>query len=1055
MRAGKISDEMWSLYMSRVLHPSDPRLVDPASPFSCNNICFVVHRHKIRVMRSFEKAKERSGQLKTALYMVQANDEAVQPEDQGKLTSEIRAELLRRVSPEQTKGLPSFLPLYRGMRLLLSSKDCVRLGIVKGCVAVLRDIVLSDEEVVPFGLVAGEPHQLQYMPVSLLLQAEEVDWTLPPTELPADLPKGMDRRGLFQVKPDCDYLRVAIGNDYISVRRTSLYVTPADTITVYAAQGGTYEAVIADMQRPPNLDSAKHWLACYVMISRARSLEGFLMLRPATRKDLSAKPPQYLLDELHRLENLEDSSLQELVDYIDSLPLQVPEAIRHVLAKDAPREEKKQIALVRNAPAAATAAASVIRMESSGVPMESTQVLAPQIESKDHILQTAPLRKRIRGKTSPQDVAAAHVPRKVFRIFEKADMQACTSVTSVDGVTSPRDTKSGEGQDSQSSGRPTHQEHPGGSPEATASAHQLPEESDRTRRHEQLEGPGGDGSDFPDPNFPASGLSSFMDVDATDAHGEQGGHVNPGGTSSAAPDAPGVAVNTGSSVAFGVALCMATAAATALGRKSTASDPVDAAAAAAAAAHKRCLDADARGIGDVEKVRRMQAASREAQDSGVFGAGRRHELREGLKRLREQSTSSRFHPGSVVRDASVAVAAATTNVAEAASSIVSTAGTDDVLAASICSRERHSDTDSGVDDSATDVPHDSLADTYSKECLHVSGAGACLASVGDRLQAEGPGATDATATVPHTCSPGEHHCGPPDVDLGCSSCSLTCHPDCCSILCAFEPCPYCTSRWLVTHENSMLCIEAQMHNTGCHACGRLECWTRAEGCHAKCTRSRHVCVSTGSDGQCDSCDRWCHATNADPRCAFFNRARGHVAWTANAQQLLDTRAGTDGSVPHMSQLPWAFTNDARTELLVDGAPYRKGYGYPGDGSRGEYNNCLIDSLRQCLDDVSCACATVRRDLQMEFGGYEGPDRRRLVTHTSYLDVESHWQAIVCSLFRHGSSGSAGAVNVAEYCVVALYGDRPGHGVVLGSLHATNRLVIVNWGDVHFDPCLPL
>ena len=74
MRAGHISDEMWSLYMSRVLQPSDPRLLHP--PFSTNNVCFVVHRHKIRVMRSFEEAKEQSSQLKTSLFMVQARDEA-------------------------------------------------------------------------------------------------------------------------------------------------------------------------------------------------------------------------------------------------------------------------------------------------------------------------------------------------------------------------------------------------------------------------------------------------------------------------------------------------------------------------------------------------------------------------------------------------------------------------------------------------------------------------------------------------------------------------------------------------------------------------------------------------------------------------------------------------------------------------------------------------------------------------------------------------------------------------------------------------------------------
>ena len=150
MRGGHISDEMWELYMSRVLQPQDHRPTDPASPFVKNKPCFVVHRHKIRVMRYFQKAKEHSIQLETPLYIVQAKDEATRSQDQIKLTREIMSKLLRRVSPEQTKGLPRFLPLYRGMRLLLSGKDCARLGVVKGCIIVLRDIILADDEDVPF-----------------------------------------------------------------------------------------------------------------------------------------------------------------------------------------------------------------------------------------------------------------------------------------------------------------------------------------------------------------------------------------------------------------------------------------------------------------------------------------------------------------------------------------------------------------------------------------------------------------------------------------------------------------------------------------------------------------------------------------------------------------------------------------------------------------------------------------------------------------------------------------------------------------------------------------
>ena len=50
-----------------------------------------------------------------------------------------------------------------------------------------------------------------YMPVCLMMRAVGVDWVLPRTELPANLPSGLDRKGLFQIKPKYDYLRVTIG----------------------------------------------------------------------------------------------------------------------------------------------------------------------------------------------------------------------------------------------------------------------------------------------------------------------------------------------------------------------------------------------------------------------------------------------------------------------------------------------------------------------------------------------------------------------------------------------------------------------------------------------------------------------------------------------------------------------------------------------------------------------------------------------------------------------------------------------------------------------------
>ena len=70
---------------------------------------------------------------------------------------------------------------------------------------------------------------------------------------------------------------------------------------------------------------------------------------------------------------------------------------------------------------------------------------------------------------------------------------------------------------------------------------------------------------------------------------------------------------------------------------------------------------------------------------------------------------------------------------------------------------------------------------------------------------------------------------------------------------------------------------------------------------------------------------------------------------------------------------------------------------------------------------------VRQDLLREFGISDGGDPRRRVTWTSFLDVGCHWQAILVSLLCHNDSGLPTTCDLSEYCVVALTGDRPGHG----------------------------
>ena len=123
MRNGAISDEMWDLYMSRVITPNDPRLHDEASPFTSTNPILLVHRHSTRVFHSFENARAMSYKLRTPLFIVQANDAVTRADKAHLFTDAVQAELLRKHNPKTTKGIPAFLPLFRGQRLLLSTKD--------------------------------------------------------------------------------------------------------------------------------------------------------------------------------------------------------------------------------------------------------------------------------------------------------------------------------------------------------------------------------------------------------------------------------------------------------------------------------------------------------------------------------------------------------------------------------------------------------------------------------------------------------------------------------------------------------------------------------------------------------------------------------------------------------------------------------------------------------------------------------------------------------------------------------------------------------------------
>ena len=98
---------------------------------------------------------------------------------------------------------------------------------------------------------------------------------------------------------------------------------PAAVRTVHISQGGEWDAIIADCSRPPKMDLLSQWLANSVMLSRATTLEGLLLLRLPPRSFFSLGAPAHIVEELERLHNVEKASQERLAAYVRSLPSRV------------------------------------------------------------------------------------------------------------------------------------------------------------------------------------------------------------------------------------------------------------------------------------------------------------------------------------------------------------------------------------------------------------------------------------------------------------------------------------------------------------------------------------------------------------------------------------------------------------------------------------------------------------------------------------------------------------------------------------------------------------
>lgn len=167
------------------------------------------------------------------------------------------------------KGLPVFLTEH------LDRSDGKKL--LRGKQGFIDSWVLDDEEKSTF---TGQERILTHLPKVVFIRFPDAKWKLPHMEEDGVYPVCMSKKTW--------YLDKGRRNPVLSVKRMQVPLAPGFAMTAHAAQGQTLEAAIVDLQ----LAAGSNYLGSYVAITRVRSREGLLILRPFAREIFTQGSPE-------------------------------------------------------------------------------------------------------------------------------------------------------------------------------------------------------------------------------------------------------------------------------------------------------------------------------------------------------------------------------------------------------------------------------------------------------------------------------------------------------------------------------------------------------------------------------------------------------------------------------------------------------------------------------------------------------------------------------------------------------------------------------------------
>lgn len=354
LRYGACEESEYQLVLQQVI---DNKEAIPAEWM--NNLTIVVPRNPLRTALNDHQAIEFARAQMQPVLVVAAED--VRSHGRGKCsTLKLSIRMKLRESPDtQTQGLAGKLPIVSGMPVMLRKNIALHLGLCNGAKGYIYKIILDENEppIPEWDNRSLDPpvHKLRYMPKCLLIK-------FPGCKLQKSLcPQWSDDPEVVPIRPVTTtfYLPGASKKQKSTlpkelkkvprVRRTQFPLIPAFAKTGHATQGDTLSKVLAELNGCELFANA-----VYVLLSRVKKRQDMLLMRWFPIDLLQKPPPETLLEEQQRLEELDWETVRAFDKRIQGLVQEALEtrkkrkefrdkAMRNMTKIKILQEEKKQL----------------------------------------------------------------------------------------------------------------------------------------------------------------------------------------------------------------------------------------------------------------------------------------------------------------------------------------------------------------------------------------------------------------------------------------------------------------------------------------------------------------------------------------------------------------------------------------------------------------------------------------------------------------------------------------------------------------------------------------